>query len=53
LANPAPLKKRTEEKNMHKTLLLLLSAGLMLMALGNPAGAYPRTVLLEDFTNWA
>jgi hypothetical protein len=38
---------------MHKALFLLLSVGLMLMALGNPAGAYPRTVLLEDFTNWA
>jgi hypothetical protein len=38
---------------MHKALFLLLSMGLLLIALGNPAGAYPRTVLLEDFTNWA
>lgn len=37
---------------MRKTLLLILGAGLMLLAFSHPTLAYPRTVLAEDFTNW-
>ena len=37
---------------MHKTSLAILGFGLLLLAVINPAGAYHRNVLLEDFTNW-
>lgn len=37
---------------MRNALLLILSAGLMLLAFSQPTLAYPRTVLAEDFTNW-
>ena len=31
---------------------LLTAAGLLVLGLSTLALAYPRTVLLEDFTNW-
>jgi hypothetical protein len=37
---------------MRKIMFLLVCAGLIFLAWSTLALAYPRTVLLEDFTNW-
>jgi hypothetical protein len=37
---------------MRTAMSLLLGAGLLILALSTSGGAFPRTVLLEDFTNW-
>lgn len=37
---------------MRKASFVLLGVGLLLLAMTITAGAYPRTVLMEDFTNW-
>ena len=37
---------------MRKGLLLLFAASLLFLGLANLVGAYQRTVLVENFTNW-
>jgi Mn2+/Fe2+ NRAMP family transporter len=37
---------------MRKALFLLFVAGLLFLGLANLVGAYPRTVVVENFTNW-
>jgi hypothetical protein len=37
---------------MHRLIGLILGTMLMFLAFSVPAGAFTRTVLLEDFTNW-
>ena len=38
--------------NMRRIVTFSLTAGMLLLGLSTLATAYPRTVLLEDFTNW-
>jgi len=37
---------------MRRIITISLTAGMLLLGLSTLALAYPRTVLLEDFTNW-